>query len=40
MFERISYISNEGCNILLKEGAEMAQNLMNLQNGLKIKKPQ
>ena len=30
MFDRISYISNEGCNILLKEGAEMAQNLMNL----------
>ena len=30
MFDRISYISNEGCNILLKEGTEMAQNLMNL----------
>ncbi len=30
MFDRISYISNEGCNILLKDGTEMAQNLMNL----------
>ena len=30
MFDRISYISNEGCNIILKDGNEMAQNLMNL----------
>ena len=30
MFDRISYISNTGCNILLKSDADMTTNLMNL----------
>ena len=30
MFDRISYISNEGCNIIMKPETEMSQNIMNL----------
>ena len=30
MFDRISFISNDGCHILLKEGTDVSTNLMNL----------
>lgn len=30
MFDRITYISNDGCNIKLKNGGEVSTNLMNL----------
>ena len=30
MFDRITYISNDGCNVKLKDGGDIAQNLMNM----------
>ena len=30
MFDKISFISNDGCHILLKEGTDVSTNLMNL----------
>ena len=30
MFDRITYISNDGCNIKLKDGENVSQNLMNM----------
>ena len=30
MFDRITYISNDGCHIKLKDGGEVSQNLMNM----------
>ena len=30
MFDRITYISNDGCDIKLKNGGEVSTNLMNL----------
>ena len=30
MFERITYISNDGCNVKLTNGGDVAQNLMNM----------
>ena len=30
MFDKITYISNDGCNVKLKEGVDVTQNLMNM----------
>ena len=30
MFDKITYISNDGCNVKLKDGVDVAQNLMNM----------
>ena len=30
MFDRITYISNDGCNVKLKAGVDVSQNLMNM----------
>ena len=30
MFDRITYISNDGCDVKLKSGVDIAQNLMNM----------
>ena len=30
MFDKITYISNDGCNVKLKDGVDVSQNLMNM----------